>query len=174
MKPLILLCCLAVMVSSCDRSNTSSAPFVGTWRRVSIKMVKGDPKIDQGYEPVGRQNLSYLVVKDSVWGLIVSQIWSDQSGGDKCDSVSVDGQHLFFRKINQNRLQNHYSLRLDTTEAMKGEMKSFNGNTYEVTYRKMPDDFVIEQLFLETSDKRWWGKKTKLFDAFIEFLDDFI
>ncbi len=68
-------------------------------------------------------------------------IFADYGGkydNDTCDNVFFDGRELTFRKHNEDGSFNHYKLQFDEKQLLlKGQEKSWNGNTYDVKYKKI-------------------------------------
>jgi hypothetical protein len=149
-----LLCCAFLLLPACTRVDPSVKPLVGTWKEVSRIRTQGDPKIDADYEkqftsprePLSRPVYdAYFVITARASTLSIAYSTTDHPVDEPCDSVSVEGNTLSFRKPVDAKTDNRYRLRLVLPDQLEGEMKSWNGNTYAVGYTKMPAGFKIEK-----------------------------
>lgn len=128
MKRTIQILVLILSIMSC---NERQDKLVGKWQEYATGINGEFEIVDDGYNKffvIKKLNNEFTIVKD----------YGGKHGKDTCDNVYFDGKELTFRKHNKNGNFNHYKLQFDEEQLLlQGQEKSWNGNTYDVKYKKI-------------------------------------
>ncbi len=128
---IIILSVLCGLVSCSNNQNNIEENLIGQWKEFTTGINGEFEIIDLGY------NKSFLISK-SKNGLAIVADYGGKYKRDKCDNILFDGNELTFRKQNEDGSFNHYKLKFDKKLLqLAGIEKSWNGNTYDVKYKKI-------------------------------------
>jgi hypothetical protein len=111
---------------------TDNSKLTGKWQEYTVG-VNGEPEIiDDGYK-------IFLIITKIGGELSIVQDYSGVHSRDFCDNIFFDGEELTFRKRNKRSgTFNHFKLSLiEDKGILKGTEKSWNGNIYQVKYKKI-------------------------------------
>ncbi len=121
---------LAIIILEFGCTNQQNE-LVGKWQQYTTA-VNGDLQVgDEGYNVyfiINRFNEELTIVAD----------YDGKYKRDTCDNVLFDGKELVFRKHNKDGSFNSYKLDYNKqSKLLVGQKKSWNGNTYDVKYKKI-------------------------------------